>query len=292
MNYAQDPVDALVTRARKAPKLSRERERELIGRWQQRKDRRAAEELAETSLRHVVFIALKYKRYGVPVDELIAEGNVGLMRALDKYDPDQGTRFSTYACYWIRSLVIAGVLRSRSLVSGGTGVFNTRTFFKLRRERAKARSLLGESEAADVMVASAMSVPQEKLRLMEQRVESFDLSLDAPQSAEGSATLMDGLAAETEQPGEFENRDYVHQVLGPLGEALGVLSDRERFIVENRVMADREEELSLSQLAQQFGVSRERVRQLEERAKEKLRTHVLKHYRQTRRVFEEFSLVA
>ncbi len=286
----KNAIDRLITQAKRAPKLEREEERTLLRRWQEGRDRSAADRLVQANMRHVVFIALKYRRYGVPVEELIAEGNLGLMRALDKFSADHGTRFGTYAAYWIRSFVVACVLKSRSLVGGGSGVFNTRTFFRLRRERAKARTLLGDTEAANEMVANAMSVPTEQLQQMEQRLDSQDVSLDSPLH-DMPGSMLDTIGEEAEYE-ELEHNDTLSKMLAPMNEAFQELNERELYIVKHRLMADPDEELSLSQLGEQFGVSRERVRQLEERAKEKLRTFLNRKYRRSRRPHEAYGLVA
>lgn len=291
MSDSKDPLARLIAQAKKAPKLSREEERQLLDRWQTQQDRQAVDRLAEANMRHVVFIALKYKRYGVPVEELVAEGNLGLMRALEKFSPEHGTRFGTYAAYWIRSFVVACVLKSRSMVGGGTGVFNTRTFFRLRRERAKARTLLGDTEAANEMVAKAMSIPKEQLQHLEHRLDSHDVSLDSPLHDSPGSSLLDAMGEEAEYS-ELEHTDNVKKLSSPMNEAFGQLSEREMYIVRHRLMADSDEEMSLSQLGKHFGVSRERVRQLEERVKEKLRVFLTRQYKRARRPHESYTLVA
>ena len=279
-------LNRLIANAKKAPPLSREEERTLLKQWQASRSRSAGNRLARTHLRLVVFLALKYRRYGVPVDELIAEGNLGLMRALDRFDPDFGTRFSTYASYWIRCFIVGCVLKSKSLVGGGTGVFNTRTFFKLRRERAKVQSLLGDTDEARKKLAEIMQVTETQVRKMEQRLDFRDLSLDAPVREHADATRLDLLSCESDQHEKLERVDQAHAMKSSLRQALDTLSERERYIVEQRLMADSGEEMSLSELGRHFGVSRERVRQLEERAKEKLRTSVIRSHAKTRRKFE------
>jgi RNA polymerase sigma-32 factor len=229
-------------------------------------------------MRHVAFIALKYKRYGVPLEELFAEGSLGLVRAIDKFEEQHGTRLATYATYWIRSYVVACILRSRSIVGGGTGVFNTRTFFRLRRERARASLLLGNSEEADRSVARAVNVGDAQLQEMEHRLEAHDLSLDAPFNHEG-ATLLELLGQPALQVEACERQQLLRDLEQPLRAALNSLSDRERFIVQNRLMADPDDEWSLAEVGERFGVCRERVRQLEERAKDKLRTQLLRSER-------------
>jgi RNA polymerase sigma-32 factor len=131
---------SFIRQAADAPRLTREEEKELIRRWQRSRDRKAAEKLARCSMRYVVAIACKYRRYNVPIDVLISEGNLGLVRAMDKFDLEQENRFSTYATYWIRYYVLDHIMRSWSIVGGGSGALKTRLFFRLRLEKGKWRT--------------------------------------------------------------------------------------------------------------------------------------------------------
>src|SRR6187431_3527935 len=161
------------------PELTREDEHELTVRWLTQKDEVAREELVRAHLRYVVSIAFKYHRYGLPLAELVAEGNFGLVHALQKFDTSRGTRFVTYASYWIRAYILNHVIRSWSMVGGGSGALRSKMFFKLRRERVRITNLVGEGDQADELLAKALDVPKAKVTSMVRRLEARDVSLDA-----------------------------------------------------------------------------------------------------------------
>ncbi|MEZ4223992.1 MAG: RNA polymerase factor sigma-32 [Polyangiaceae bacterium] len=264
-----------ITQVHRYPKLDREAEYELASRWVKRQDPKAAEQLVRAHLRYVVAIALKYRRYGVPISELVAEGNFGLVHALKKFEPERGNRFVTYAAYWIRAYVLNYVIRSWSLVGVGSGALRSKLFFKLRRERVRVMNLLGDREKADEALAEQFKVPKEQLANMLRRLESRDLSLDTHVFDDSATTLVDTLVS----PDPGQDQGVVHDqqrslVKRTVRNALEVLDPRERFIVERRLLADNEDELSLAELGRRLGVSRERARQLEERAKRKLRNRI------------------
>lgn len=253
--------------------LTKERELELAERWSRNADASAADELVKAHLRYVVATAAKYRRYGLPLDELIAEGSFGLVHALRKYDAQRGTRFVTYAAYWIRAYILNYVLRSWSLVGSGAGALRSKHFFRLRRERAKVANLYADPVEAEAELARRMELPVPRLRGMLERLDSRDVSLDAPLFDSQATTMVDAMPAESVDQ-ETAYSDGQRQVIleRTVGAALLELDDRERFIVKTRIMADREDELSLAEIGRQLGVSRERARQLEVRAKHKLRT--------------------
>lgn len=270
MNAFDTGMNRFIDAAHREPRLSREEEAELLERHRLQADRGAADRLVRAHLRDVVFLATRYRHYGVPVEELISEGNLGLLRALEKYEPSHGTRFGTYAIYWIRAYVITHVLRSWSLVRNRTGVLRTRLFFRLRRERARLESLHGAGEATHLLLAERMNMTPERLTRVLSRLDARDVSLDEPQSDDGAATLGDRLASPDDQESSLAAEEVRDQLERALGTALPELDRRERFIVESRWMAGREEELSLADIGRELGVSRERVRQLETRARTKL----------------------
>jgi RNA polymerase sigma-32 factor len=263
-----------ITTARTYPELTREHEHELIVRWHTRQDEAAREVLVRAHLRSVVSIAAKYRRYGLPLAELAAEGNFGLVQALQKFDTRRGTRFVTYAAYWIRAYIFGYVLRSWSMVGGGSGALHSRMFFKIRRERVRIANLMGEGGQAEELLAKALSLPQAKVATMVRRLDVRDVSIDTQMFAD-SAVLSDTLVGYEVSPEESlitsEVGEYAREAVRI---ALAGLDARERYIVEKRLMADSEEELSLAELGRQLGVSRERARQLEERAKKKLRGRI------------------
>ena len=264
------------------PKLTREDEQELARRWLKTQDEVAADKLIRAHMRYVVAIALKYRRYGVPLSELIAEGNFGIVHALRKFEPDRGNPFVTYAAYWIRAYVLGYVIRSWSLVGVGSGALRSKLFFKLRRERTRVLNLLGDDERADEALAEKFGVTRDQIASMMRRLETRDLSLDTRVFDGAATTLVDTLVSpdgdqETSLSAD-ETRDSVKLAVR---RAVEDLDPRERYIVENRMMADSEDELSLAEIGRRLGVSRERARQLEERAKKKLRHRIAEISRET-----------
>jgi RNA polymerase sigma-32 factor len=252
--------------------LSRERERELALRWKNESDSAAADELVKAHLRYVVATAIKFRRYGIPLDELIAEGSFGVVHALGKFDPERGTRFVTYAAYWIRAYILNYVLRSWSMVGSGAGALRSKNFFRLRRERARVSNLFTDETEAQEELAKRLEVPVAQLRSMLERLDTRDVSLDGQMFDGSSARLIDTLVAQDDDQetslGDGESRDHRAEAVRL---AVVKLDERERFIVERRMMADRDDELSLAEIGRRLGVSRERARQLEVRAKGKLR---------------------
>ena len=273
MSHDADPsISRYISTVQHYPQLSREEELVLAKAWSEHGDEAAADKLVRAHLRYVVAIALKYRRYGVPLSELIAEGNFGVVHALKKFQPDRGNRFVTYAAYWIRAYVLNYVIRSWSLVGAGSGALRSKMFFRLRREKVRVLNLVGDGEAADTLLAQRLGLKPDQVQGMLRRLESRDLSLDAKVFDDSSTTVVDTLVA----PGQDQEQSLAASGLqarlrGAVHEAIEDLDDRERFIVEKRLMADPEDELSLAELGRRLGVSRERARQLEARAKKKLR---------------------
>lgn len=264
-----------ITLVHQYPKLTREAEYELAERWAKKQDEKAADELIRSHLRYVVAIALKYRRYGVPLSELIAEGNFGLVHALKKFEAKRGNRFVTYAAYWIRAYVLGYVIRSWSLVGVGSGALRSKLFFKLRRERTRIMNLIGDEERADEILADKFGVSPTQISAMVRRLETRDVSLDGKVFDDSATTLMDTLVtAEADQETSLSADERRDQVKVAVRRAVQDLDARERYIVEKRMMADAEDELSLAEIGRRLGVSRERARQLEERAKRKLRHRI------------------
>lgn len=254
------------------PQLDREAELELATRWQQHGDVDAADKLVRAHLRYVVAIALKYRRYGVPLSELIAEGNFGVVHALKKFQPERGNRFVTYAAYWIRAYILNYIIRSWSLVGAGSGALRSKMFFRLRREKVRVLNLVGDGAAADELLATRLGLTLEQVQGMLRRLEARDVSLDAKMYEDSGTAVLDTLVSPAQDQEQSLAATGVQEKLkGAVREAVEELDDRERYIVENRLMADPEDELSLAELGRRLGVSRERARQLEARAKKKLR---------------------
>jgi len=263
------------SRVRALPALTREEEQELVIRYREKGDERAKDRLIGAHLRYVVAIAIKYQRYSVPLEELVSEGNFGLVHALGKFDLSRGTRFVTYAAYWIRAYVLNHVIRSWSLVGVGSGALRSKMFFRLRRERVKIANLVGEGADAESMLAQSLGLPEATVSSMLRRLDARDVSLDAKPFDGSQASLGDLLAApDIDQEETFAATEMDDHMRTAVRDALTDLDARERYIVEKRLMADREDELSLAEIGRQLGVSRERARQLEVRAKRKLRTRI------------------
>jgi RNA polymerase sigma-32 factor len=264
-----------VRTVQKYPQHTREEELELVKAFREQGNETARDALVRAHLRHVVAIALKYRRYGLPVADLVAEGNFGVVHALSKFDASRGTRFVTYAAYWIRAYILNYIIRSWSLVGVGSGALRSKTFFKLRRERVRITNLVGEGPEADELLAKSMGLPTEKVTAMVRRLESRDLSLDAQVWDDSATTVLDTLVApgndQEQQVGDHETRLNVQELVR---DSLKHLDKRERYIVEKRLMADSEDELSLAEIGRRLGVSRERARQLEARARRKLKGRI------------------
>lgn len=261
-------LDRYIQQVRAIPKLSREDEHQLALRAQEG-DQEAADRLVEANLRYVIAIALQYRRYGVKLGDLIAEGSVGLVTAVRKFDPHRGTRFVTYAGYWIRAFVLEAVVRSSTMIGAGSGPFRSKLFFRLRRERARLSNLIADPEELIKTLASEFDTTPEKMTELLRRLDQREISLDAPAYHDSDATLVEML------PGAAEPQDLVvarqrrqSGIQMRLAGALSVLDDRERLIVEKRILSD--DSASLAALGRELGVSRERARQLEARAKKKL----------------------
>ena len=258
------------------PKLSREQEAELWQRWHSESDPRAKEDFIRANLRHAVSMALKYRRYGLPLADLIAEGNFGIVHALSKFDPNRGSLFITYAAYWIRAYILEYIIRCWSLVGVGAGPLRSKLFFRLRRERARIHNLVGEGDQADTLLAARIGVSRDQVVKLMQRLESRDLSLDLKVSDNAVTSIMDTLMS----PGSNQEQTYLElqdncRRRDIVRAAFEVLDKREKLIIECHLMRDIEDELSLADIGRRLGISRERARQLETRAKRKLRNRIL-----------------
>lgn len=278
-----DPaLSRYITMAQQVPQLSREDEVCLAKRWAQEQDTRAADQLVRAHLRYVVAIALKYRRYGLPLTELIAEGNFGVVHALKKFEPDRGNRFVTYAAYWIRAYILNYIIRSWSLVGVGSGALRSKMFFKLRRERVRITNLVGEGEEADELLAKKFNMTRSQVVKMVRRLEARDVSLDSKVFDDSMTSLVDTLVSpDRDQEESFASTQVREHMTDAVRCAIETLDPRERYIVEKRLMADGEEELSLAEIGRRLGVSRERARQLEARAKRKLRARISDMSRQS-----------
>jgi len=272
---ANGEIGRYLSKVRSIPVLSREYEHDLVTRWLASGDTSAKDEVLAAHLRYVVAIALRYRRYGVPLEELVSEGNFGLVHALGKFEPGRGTRFVTYAAYWIRAYVLNHVIRSWSLVGVGSGALRSKMFFRLRRERVRIANLVGEGGQADSMLAETLGLPESTVMAMVRRLDARDVSLDSKPFDGSSTSLGDMLVSnDRDQEETMASSELDSHLRDAVKSAMAGLDERERYIAEKRLMADSEDELSLAEIGRRLGVSRERARQLEVRTKRKLKLRI------------------
>ena len=256
---------------RQFPMLAPEEEYMLAKRYKEHGDRDAAHRLITSHLRLVAKIAMGYRGYGLPISEVISEGNVGLMHAVKRFEPDKGFRLATYAMWWIRASIQEYILHSWSLVKLGTTAAQKKLFFNLRKLKAKLKHVEdGDLPPEKVAhISKQLNVTEDEVVQMNRRLSAPDHSLNAPLRQDGDAEWQDWLVDDKPNAetivAEQEQSKVRHQLLQ---EALKTLTTRERQILEERRLRD--EPLTLEDLSQQFGISRERVRQIEVRAFEKL----------------------
>ena len=260
-----------LTEIRKFPLLTSEEEFMFAKRLKEHGDPEAARRLVTSHLRLVAKIAMGYRGYGLPVSEIVSEGNVGLMQAVKRFDPDKGFRLATYAMWWIRASIQEYVLRSWSMVKLGTTAAQKKLFFNLR----KAKSNIGAIEEGDLTpghtakLADQLGVTEREVTDMNRRLSGPDSSLNAPLRSESESEWQDWLADDTmDQESRMAEREELGDRHSLLTNAMDTLTERERDIIQARRL--QEEPATLEELSQKFGVSRERVRQIEVRAFEKL----------------------
>ena len=257
---------------RKFPMLTKDEEFMLGKRWREHEDPEAAHRLVTSHLRLVAKIAMGYRGYGLPIGEVISEGNVGLMQAVKKFEPDRGFRLATYAMWWIRASIQEYILRSWSLVKMGTTAAQKKLFFNLRKAKSEISALEeGDMRPEQVsQIATKLGVLDSEVISMNRRLSGPDASLNAPVRSDSESEWQDWLAddnavSQETQVAENEERS-IRMAL--LEEAMTELTDREKHILTERRLKD--DPTTLETLAAEYGVSRERVRQIEVRAFEKL----------------------
>ncbi|WP_189485995.1 RNA polymerase sigma factor RpoH [Asticcacaulis endophyticus] len=266
-------LNRYLSEIRKFPMLAKDEEFMLAKSWQEHQDSKSAHRLVTSHLRLVAKIAMGYRGYGLPMGEVISEGNVGLMQAVKKFDPDRGFRLATYAMWWIKASIQEYVLRSWSLVKMGTTAAQKKLFFNLRKVKSEISALEDGDLKFDQVeqIATKLGVSKDDVISMNRRMSSPDSSLNAPlRAAEGDSEWQDWLVDDKQVSQETVLADSEEHGLrmGLLEEAMGELNDREREILTARRLKD--QPITLEELAERFGVSRERVRQIEVRAFEKL----------------------
>lgn len=270
MNGSADRT--FVRRAMKAPLLEQEHELDLARRWRDNNDERALHELTTAYMRLVISMASKFRNYGLPMSDLVQEGNVGLMQAAARFEPAREVRFSTYASWWIRSSIQDFVLRNWSIVRTGTTAAQKSLFFNLRRLRAKINDTDDGviSRENKTWVSEHLGVPERDVEAMVSRLSASDRSLNAPLAVDGDAQWQDLLADEGATPDEEVMASHdAERRKEWISDALKALNEREMLIIQQRRLTD--DTVTLETLGRQLGISKERVRQIEHQALGKLR---------------------
>ena len=260
---------------RKFPMLEPEQEFMLAKRWQEHEDPAAAQTLVTSHLRLVAKIAMGYRGYGLPLSELVSEGNVGMMQAVKRFDPDRGFRLATYAMWWIRAAIQEYILHSWSLVKMGTTAAQKKLFFNLRKLKGQLQAIEDGDLPPEIVttIATKLEVPESDVVNMNRRLASPDHSLNAPLRADGEGEWQDWLVdQEDSQESKLGDRQELGLRRDLLKNAMKTLNDRERHILTERRLRD--EPVTLEDLSRKYNISRERVRQIEVRAFEKLQKSI------------------
>ena len=268
---------------KKFPMLTEKQEVSLAKKWRDKGDTSAAHELVTSHLRLVAKIAMGYRGYGLPVTELISEGNIGLMQAVKKYDPDKGFRLATYAMWWIRAAIQEYVLKSWSLVKIGTTAAQKKLFFNLKKLKGKLSDYNeGSLKPHQVSeIASQLNVSEKEVSEMEGRMSGNDYSLNAVVSADGQEEWQEWLVDEdADHEVKIAEKEEVTKRKELLSKAIDVLNEREKYIIQGRKLS--EEPKTLEELSKEYNISRERIRQIEERAFQKLQSEMLNLARDTK----------
>jgi RNA polymerase sigma-32 factor len=266
-----------VKQAMKAPLLEQDHELDLARRWREKNDERALHELTRAYVRLVVAMAARFRNYGLPMSDLVQEGNVGLMQAAARFEPERLVRFSTYASWWIRSSIQDYILRNWSIVRTGTTAAQKALFFNLRRLRALINDVGDATMTLEnrQAVATKLGVAEDEVEAMAARLSAADRSLNAPMAEAGEAEWQDMLACERATPDEevMESHDGAKRAAW-VATALKALTERELIIIRERRLQD--DGVTLETLGKRLGISKERVRQIEHHALKKLRLALLK----------------
>ena len=258
------------------PILSADEEFMLAKRYKEHGDSEAAHKLVTSHLRLVAKIAMGYRGYGLPITDLISEGNVGIMQAVKKFDPDKGFRLATYAMWWIRAQIQEYVLHSWSLVKIGTTAAQKKLFFNLKKLKNQLKSIDDENLSPENVreIATKLNVKEAEVLEMDNRLFSKDQSLNSPISHEKEAEWQDIIVDDKEtQDIKYENQNELNYRKNLFNKAMNVLNSREKEIIKSRKLNDKP--LKLEELSKKYNISRERVRQIEEKAIEKLQKEIL-----------------
>lgn len=270
----QGSLSQYLSRINKYPVLDRETELALARKWRDEGDREAAQKLITSNLRFVVKISQEYRTYGIKLADLIQEGNIGLMQAVNRFDPDKGYRLISYAVWWIRAYIHNFILRSWSLVKLGTTQAQRRLFYQLNRAKRRISGLQSKTEPERVRILSEkLDASEDEIREMERRLSGRDLPLDVPIGDDTDTTYLDLVPARSpsqeDQLVEREEREVLREKVAQI---IGKLPKRERYILEKRILS--EKPMTLRSIGEKFGISRERVRQLETATIERIRMEV------------------
>ena len=266
-------LSAYLEQIKKFPMLAAEEEYMLAKNWKTTGNIKAAEKLVTSHLRLVAKIAMGYKGYGLPINEMISEGNVGLMQAVKKFEPEKGFRLATYAMWWIKASIQEYILRSWSLVKIGTTAAQKKLFFNLKKIKSKISAIEDGDLTPDQVdkIATELSVPHKEVISMNRRISGSDYSLNSPVTDDSSGEWQDWLEDDTQnQEASFADTEEYLIKKNILSDSLEYLNERERDIISERQLS--ENPLTLEELSNRYGVSRERIRQIEAKAFEKLQT--------------------
>jgi len=262
-----DPFKAYLAEVSRYPLLTREEEFEVSKRVYDHQDRAAAQRLVMSNLKLVVKIALEYYNTYLSVLDLIQEGNVGLLHAVKKFNPYKGTRFSTYASFWIRAYMLKFIMDSWSLVKVGTTQSQRKLFYRLNKEKQKLEAL--GVYPAPKLLASTLDVKEEEVEDMQKRLAYTDVSLETPLNDDGDDTVLDMMRSDEDIEEMISNRETSDIISKKFKEFKRTLNDKEKFIFDRRVIA--EEPVTLQEIGEKFRISRERARQIENRVLKKFK---------------------
>jgi RNA polymerase sigma-32 factor len=263
-----DPLKKYLSEVSKYPVLSREEELEVATKIHNNKDIEAAQKLAISNLKLVVKIALEYYNTYLNILDLIQEGNVGLLHAVKKYNPYKGTKFSTYASFWIRAYILKYIMDSWSLVKIGTTQGQRKLFYRLNKEKQKLEAL--GIFPAPQLLASTLNVKEEEVESMQKRLAYADISLETPIHEEGDDTVMDMIKTGENVEEIVSDKEMSDMLAQRVAEFKKGLNEKELFIFEHRIMVD--ESMTLQEIGEKFKISRERVRQIENKVLSKFKT--------------------
>lgn len=274
MLQVNDRLEKLFRVTKRTPPLDPDEELRLFEQWRTAGDAKAKVRIIEASMRHVVALAIMYRRYPIATDDLVSEGSLGLMHAFDKFKPEMGNRFVTYASYWIKAFMYNAIL-AYHLETHTQGKVRSDNFYQYKRERNKAESLYGRSEQADSYLMDKLKITSAQLSKLKRVMEWSDVSTDLPAYDDAQTTLGDTLEFNGDSPEDLviSNRQ-VTGIKSIVKKSLTYLDKRERYIAETRLMRFHEDSKTLEEIGKDLGVTRERVRQLESRAKRKLKVHL------------------